>query len=366
MRRLSTQLVLSHAVVAVIGAIATLLVVRSVAPTFFNQGMMRGRGPNHTGDMPALDVRNQFIDAIDQALLVGTLVGVVAAMVFGVLLAYRLSRPLAEVRSATREIARGNYAADVPRSTVLELSDLADDVSALGTQLGEIETRRARLLGEVAHEMRTPLTVIDGYVEAMIDGVLPSTPAELNQISEEVRRLRRLSEDLSALSRAEEGRLELDPAEVDLAGLVGEVAARMRPQFEDAGVELATSSDGPVRAVADADRIAQVVTNLLGNALRATAPGGRVAVSATTTGTGTEAATEIRVSDTGEGIAPEDLERIFERFYRVGGRRQDPHDTGSGIGLTIARGIVRAHGGELVASSPGPGQGAVFTVRLPG
>jgi histidine kinase len=259
-------------------------------------------------------------------------------------------------------MAQGRYAVPVPIPNETELAELATDVNTLGRGLAETEARRVRLLGEVAHEMRTPLTVIDGYVEAMIDGVMPATAAELGRVSEEVRRLRRLSDDLSSLSRAEEGRLGLVVRDVDLCGVTGAAAERLRPQAEDAGLHLVvdTRAEGVIVA-ADADRVAQVVTNLLGNAIRATPPGGEVSVGCRAEqGVGV-----VEVADTGEGLDGADLERVFERFYRVPGRRAVEGDTGSGIGLTVARGIMRAHGGDLTARSEGRGRGATFTARMP-
>ena len=199
-------------------------------------------------------------------------------------------------------------------------------------------------------------------VEAMIDGVMPATPTELGRVSDEVRRLRRLSDDLSALSRAEEGRLGLELREVDLVALVRAAAERLRPQAEDSDLSLVVdAAPGPILVAADPDRISQVVTNLLGNAIRATPPGGELRVGCRReSGAGL-----VEVADSGEGLSDADLERVFERFYRVPGRRTAEGDTGSGIGLTVARGIMRAHGGDLTAQSPGRGRGATFTARLP-
>ena len=371
MNRLSTRLVLSHLLVALVGGVATFLVVRVLTPVIFDQqmGMMTGNGPmmgqgnqgqGYQGSGYQGSLRTQVADAVTQALGVGLLVGVVAAAALGALAAARLVRPLRRVSETTRQIAAGRYDVHVERPHETELAALADDVNTLGQALAETEARRTRLLGEVAHEMRTPLTVVDGHVEGMIDGVIPVTPEELGLVSEEVRRLRRLSDDLSALSRAEEGRVVLHTAPVDLALVVRAAAERLRPQAEDAGLRLSVRAPGPVAVVADADRVAQVVTNLVGNAVRATGSGGiDVAV-------GTEGQWAlVTVSDTGEGLAGPDLARVFERFYRVPGRRGEREGGGSGIGLTIARGIARAHGGDLTAASPGPGGGAVFTVRLP-
>ncbi len=366
MNRLSVRLVLSHLLVALLGGATTYFVVRALAPALFDASLRLNPNPGSGrfggGQGANQALRDQFAAAVDHSLWIGVLVGAAAAAVLGALLAYRVIRPLQRMRSATREMARGRYDVPVavPRET--ELAALADDVNTLGTALAETEVRRVRLLGEVAHEMRTPLTVIDGYVEGMIDGVLPTTPTELTQVSDEVRRLRRLSEDLSALSKAEEGRLAIAPIQVDVRDVVSAAVERLRPQAEDAGLTLTVEPGAdPLPVWADPDRIAQVVTNLVGNALGATDAGGRIMVGCSRSST--EAI--VTVTDTGVGLDPAELERIIERFYRVPGSRRAARDSGSGIGLTIARGILRAHGGELTATSPGLGEGSTFTIRLP-
>lgn len=361
MNRLSARLVFSHVLVALIGAAATFVIVRQLAPTLFDSSMSRsgmGEGMARAGE-PSL--RTQFADSVDQALLVGALLGSVAAASFGAIAAWRLLRPLGAMGRAARRMAGGDYATvvTVPRET--ELAELATDLNRLGTALAGTEARRVRLLGELAHEMRTPLTVIDGYVEGMIDGVLPPGPASLGSVSDEVRRLRRLADDLSALSRAEEGRLDLAVQPHDLGALVHRAAERMRPQAQDAGLELRIAPGDRVEALVDPDRFAQVVTNLVGNAIRATAPGGRLTVTCVER----DGEALVEVADTGEGLEAADLERVFERFYRVPGRRSVGAESGSGIGLTVARGIVRAHGGELTAASAGRGRGATFTATVP-
>ena len=362
MNRLVVRLVTSHVLVAVLSAAATFLVVRQLAPALFDESMQRQpQGPGW-GQGQARALREQFAESVDQALVVGALVGAAAAAIFGAWAAYALIRPIGRLQTATRAMAKGRYAVPVAVPREKELAELVTDVNTLGEALATTEARRVRLLGEVAHEMRTPLTVIDGDVEGMIDGVIPSTTTELGQVSEEVRRLRRLSENLSALSRAEEGRLELHVQRVDLRDLASSTTERLRPQAEDAGLQLALEPGPAALPVeVDVDHIAQVVTNLVGNAMRATPEGGRVTVTCRAEG----GRAVLTVSDTGEGLDHEDLERIFERFYRVPGRRRGEHDTGSGIGLTIARGIVRTHGGDIAAASPGADQGSTFTVRLP-
>lgn len=363
MNRLVVRLVLSHLLVALLAAAATFLVVRLLAPALFDESIRMspmGQGPGGMGGQAGV-LRQQFGDAVDRALLVGAGVGVGAAAGFGAIAAYRLLAPLQAVRAATRDIAAGRYDSSVPPPRDRELAELADDINRLGRALDETETRRVRLLGEVAHEMRTPLTVIDGYVEGMIDGILPTSATELGLLSDEVRRLRRLAEDLSMLSRTDEGRLDLVVARVDLAQLAGRTVDRMRPQAQDAGLTLTVEADAALPVLADADRLAQVLTNLVGNAVRATGPGGSIDVGCRALA----GEALVAVVDTGEGLDPVELERVFERFYRAPGRRTVGHDRGSGIGLTIARGIARAHGGDVTATSPGPGRGATFTLRVP-
>ena len=365
MNRLSTRLVISHLLVAILGALATFLIVRQLAPALFDETLRRAQvgGPRGPGQGMGANagLREQFATAVDQALLIGALVGAAVAALFGILAAWRFIRPLGALRAAARRIADGDYDTTVAVPTEVELADLARDVNSLGRTLAETEARRLQLLGEVAHEMRTPLTVIDGYVEGMIDDVLPMDNTSLGHVGEESRRLRRLADDLSALSRAEEGRLQLSMARTDVSLVVAVAAERLRPQAEDAGLVLRIDCDGPVWAIVDGDRIGQVVTNLVGNAIRATPPGG----SLTVTCTGNTEQVQFSVADTGEGLAADDLSRVFERFYRVRGRAGTSTESGTGIGLTISRGIIRAHGGELVAASRGRGQGATFTVSLP-
>lgn len=385
MNRLVVRFVASHLLVAVLGAVTTFLVVRQLAPLLFDEslrfgmGYGPGQGPgNGSGQGPGLGpgggqgpgsgrgigpLRPAFAAAIDRALLIGTLVGVVVATLIGGAAAYGLTRPLRRVREATRRMAEGDYSTRVATPSGRELAELVGDVNTLGSALAETEARRTRLISEVAHEMRTPLTVIDGYVEGMIDGVIPAGKVELAQVGDEVRRLRRLAEDLSSLSRAEEGRIALELRRADFAQTVATAAERMREAAVAAGLtlEVETATDEPLPVDVDEDRLAHVVANLVGNAIRATPRGGTISV--TTARVGQTA--RVVVADTGEGLAAEDLPRVFERFFRVPGRRGTERDSGSGIGLTIARGIMRALGGDLEAASDGRGRGASFTAWMP-
>ena len=363
--RLPWRLFASYAVVVATGAAVTYVTVRLLAPTLFDHQMsmlggghlMPGMGSGSGGQDGS--VRAAFLSALTTALLIGTLASVAAAGLAAAFVTGRLMRPLNAVRAATRLIAAGRYQTRVPLPAEPELAALATDVNTLAGELASTETRRTRLLGEVAHEMRTPLTALEGYLEGLIDGVFAPEPEILGAAGDELRRLRRLADDLSTLSRAEEQRLDLHPAATDLAGLARRAASRLAPQFSDAQLILTVTAPGPLPVRADPDRITQVLTNLLGNALTATPAGGTVTVAARAAGR----TAEVAVTDTGTGLAAADLERIFERFYRAPGPPR--RSTGSGIGLTIARNIARAHGGEITAASPGPGHGATFTLALP-
>ncbi|TCN28323.1 histidine kinase [Kribbella orskensis] len=359
MNRLSVRLFVSHLAVAVIGAVTAYAVVRLLAPTLFDS-RMRMMGPRGLGQSGEL--RSTFVSAVNTSLLVGLALSAAVAATAAGFAAHRLLGPLRAVRSAARRLAAGHYDEQVAAPREVELAELVHDVNDLAGRLADTEERRVRLISDVAHELRTPLTVIDGYVEGMVDGVFPLSTETLQPVVTELHRLRRLTDDLSALSRTEENRLELRSQVLDLPVLVEQSAERLRPQFDESGVSLTvTGASAPVRVSGDPDRLAQVVTNLLGNALRAAGPGGAVEVR-----TGHEHGTaHVRVIDDGEGLARDDLERVFERFYRVRNRRSGDPSGGSGIGLTIARAIARAHGGDITAASAGLGAGAAFTVTLP-
>ncbi len=362
--RLPLRLFLSYALVVVAGAAVTYVTVRLLAPPLFNhqmamlsgarQGMGMGQRSGAAGS-----VHSAFLSALTTALLVGVLASAAVAGLAAAFVTRRLLRPLDAVRAATRLIASGHYQASVPLPGEPELAALATDVNTLATALAGTEMRRTRLLGEVAHEMRTPLTALDGYVEGLIDRVFAPEPEILGAVSDELRRLHRLADDLSALSRAEEQRLDLHPVDADLADLARRAAGRLAPQFGDDYVILTVDAADRLPVRVDADRITQFLTNIIGNALVATPAAGTVTVE--TRAAGSRA--EVVVTDTGVGLADEDLQRVFERFYRAPG--QPRRSSGSGIGLTIARNIARAHGGDVTAPSAGPGRGATFVLTLP-
>ena len=365
--RLPARLYLSYAIVVISGAATAFATTRLLAPRLFNDQMLMMDGMSN-GSWSMMDgesgasaqgVGAAYTSSLTGALLVGIAVALIVAAGAALLVTQRLVQPLVAVRKATRRIAAGEYLSRVPLPGEPEMAALAADVNTLAENLAATEQRRTRLLGDVAHEMRTPLTTLDGYVEGMIDGVFSPDATTLDALTTELRRQHRLADDLSSLSRAQEQRFDLKPTSTDLAALVRAAVARLTPQFHDAQVRLDVEAVPSLPISVDPDRITQVVTNLLGNALVATPRQGLVTVVVERAAR----TASIRVTDNGIGLSAEDQQRVFERFYRAPGASR--RSKGSGVGLTIAREIAHAHGGTLTAASAGPGHGATFTLTLP-
>jgi len=357
-RRLRTRLFGSFLVVIAVGAVAMLVLGALLTPSLFEERLGRmGRGPGY-GYASSTDLHKALTDSLDVALVAGLVAALIAAGAVAALLGRRILRPIDAVRAATHRMAMGDYQQQVPEPAEEELAGLARDVNALGATLAETERRRTRLIGEIAHELRSPLTAIRASMEGLIDGVLAPTEESFAAIADEASRLERLADDLTLLSQAEEHAIPLRLAAADLAELASHAAERLRPQFDLKEVTLRIEPSPPLPVQVDPDRIAQVFTNLLGNALTHTPSAGTVTIRG-----GIERSTAwIDVSDTGPGVPPNEVERIFDRFYRI----PDPsHPGGRGLGLTIARGIARAHGGDVTVASHGPGIGATFRVTVP-
>jgi histidine kinase len=249
----------------------------------------------------------------------------------------------------------------VQRDELDELARLAVSFNQMAARLEQTEARRLDLIGNVAHELRTPLSSIKGYMEGLIDGVLPAESTTFQQVYREADRLQRLVHDLQELSRVEARAYELDLKPMPVTHLVEAVTASLVRQFEEKGVVLGTDlpPDLP-HVLVDEDRIGQVLLNLVGNALQYTPAGKRVSLHTRQD----DSLVWIVVEDTGIGIAPEDLPHLFERFYRVDKSRSRVGG-GSGIGLTIAKHLVEAHSGQIRASSEGVGKGSTFSFSLP-
>lgn len=276
-------------------------------------------------------------------------------------LAKVLAAPLQQLTQASRRIAGGTYDPIEISEGATEVQELASQFNHMAQALKDAEQRRAALIGDVAHELRTPLTSIQGYAEAIMDGVMQPDEHNMTIIRDEANRMHRLVDDLQALSRAEAGTLTLYRAPTDLHDIVRRATALLEGTAKERHVAFVITHDHPSEPVeCDADRINQVMINLLTNAIRVSQPNGHIEIT-----TGHDATTVwCRIRDFGEGIDATHLPHIFERFYRV-----DPSRTratgGAGVGLTIARAIIEAHGGSLTAQSDGLGTGATFVLTLP-
>ena len=307
-------------------------------------------------------VDDAFASAVLIALAVGVVVALAVALFVTWLVARRLAAPVADVSEAAYRIADGDYQTRLRQPGLgPEFDQLTTSFNTMARRLATTEQTRRRLLQDLAHELRTPLSSIEATIEAVNDGILPSDQTTLLTLTEQSQRLHRLVGDLSAVSRAEERQLNLNPVLIPLEDVVNDSVTAARPRFDAKGISLtANHGDAVGQVMADPDRLAEVLGALLDNALRHTAPGGTVTV-ATTRHRGQ---CRIVVTDTGEGFDPDQAAELFERFYR-GDSSRTASGAGSGIGLTIAKAIVTAHHGELKGHSDGPGTGARFEITLP-
>ena len=285
----------------------------------------------------------------------------VVAVGAGVWMSRSLSAPLREMEQAAGAIGRQELSARVSPHGSQEMIAVGTAFNDMAAQLEEAESLRQNLLADVAHELRHPIHVLQGNLQAMLDDVYPLNKEEIARLSDQSRLLTTLVDDLRILAQAEAHRLRLEKSASDMAALLKDAAAGYKPLVAAKGIELRVELLGamPIMEV-DPGRMRQVLGNLLGNALLHTPEGGAITVCAEQK----ESTFLVSVTDTGSGIAADDLPHVFDRFYRA-----DPalsRDTGgSGLGLAIAQAIVIEHGGEITASSPGPGQGSSLVICLP-
>ena len=289
--------------------------------------------------------RAMYDQSVTQVVVGAAVVAIAAALVIAVVLARMLARPLAEVGTAARRVAEGDYAARVPREGPEELRSVADSFNQMAAALADQERMRRDFIANAAHELRTPLTNLQGYLEALRDGVIEGDAATYESLREEVDRLVRLSRSLDALAEGEDvgGPPMVD---LDLAAHIRSALALAMPTLERAGLELQVDVPDHVAARANPDHLAQVLANLLSNAARYTPRGGRVTVRAERR----PADVLVSVVNTGDGIPADDLPRVFERFYRVEKSRDRAHG-GAGIGLAIVKQLVEGAGGRVGAES---------------
>jgi signal transduction histidine kinase len=361
---LRTKLLLSYGLVIAIGVGGVALGVELVAPSLFDRhlGRMSGRrlgaGMSEAMHQETIDA---FKSAMWQAILIAGALAVLAALAVSGFVTRRITAPVTRMVAASRRLAAGDYQTRVEITERDELGELASAMNEMAAELELAERRRVLLIGDVAHEVRTPLALLRGYLEGLMDGVVEPSPDLWTQLHGETTRLTRLIDDLQELSRVEAGRVSLNRRAIAPAALIETAGARLAPQFADKGVSLHVEPAADLPSVfADEERSLQVLTNLLTNALRYTPAHGDVFISATPE----RAAIRFVVRDTGIGIAAEHLPHVFDRFYRVDPSRSRALG-GSGVGLTIAKALVEAQGGRIWVESPGAGQGATFSFTLP-
>ncbi len=357
-RRLRTRLLVSHLVVVVVGSATLFIAVGLVAPGVFESSM--GHAMEGMGDMMATLVRSAFQDATQTALVIAIGAAAVAAVAVSVAMSSRLSQPIGRLAHASRRIASGRYAERVPVASDDEIGELAESFNMMAASLEATERRRLDLVGDVAHELRTPLATLDGYLEGLEDGIVPPSPATWTLLRGETSRLSRLVNDLQELWRAEARQLPLALTAVDVADQVGAAGERFATLAAEHQIRLEIVIGPRVLTVhADPERLGQILDNFLSNAIRYSARGSAVTLSAGPEGD----SIAIAVKDQGPGLTEEQLEHVFERFYRVDPSRSRALG-GSGIGLAIARALAEAMGGQVAAESEGPGRGATFRVVL--
>jgi signal transduction histidine kinase len=294
--------------------------------------------------------------------LIPQLIGVtLVSILVGVLLSRSLGAPLSKLASAARSIGARDLTQRVEIRGSQEVQEVAQAFNEMAADLQQAETLRQNLLADVAHELRTPITVIQGNLQAILDDVYELDKPEIAQLYDQTRQLTRLVDDLRELAQAEARQLPLDLAPVDMGILVNEVTAIYEPIAESEGIDLQTRiSEGPLNIQGDRARLTQCLQNLLNNAFRHTPAGGSVTLSLERNA---ESLT-LCIIDTGSGIAPEYLSHVFDRFYRADPART--RETGStGLGLAITRAIIETHKGEIMVTSEGKGKGSTFVLRLP-
>ena len=367
--RLSAKLFLANLMVIFVGIIILAITIQITIPAAFNrhmgmmnQSMMNGTGQGQgQGQGFGRTLFENFRASMFESLGYAVTASVLAALLVSLFLSRRIVAPVRTLTDASQHIAEGHYEKRVDVNGSDEIAQLATRFNQMASQLEQVESMRRQLIGDVTHELRTPLTSIKGYMEGLVDGVLPSTPETFNQIHREADRLSRLVDDLQELSRVEAKAYSLDIRFVAVSNLVQTTVKRLSPQAIAKRITLHTNLPANLPTLqADEDRITQVLVNLVANAIQYTPEGGDVTISAV------HQANEIHISvkDSGVGIPPEHLANLFTRFYRVDKSRSRNAGGGSGIGLTIAKHLVEAHGGRIWAKSNGEGQGSTFTFSL--
>jgi signal transduction histidine kinase len=362
---LAFKLFISYLAVLLVGMVTLALAVEIVIPTAFERHMSAMQGM--MGMMGRMDIFSRFRSGVNEAMAVAGFAAGLTALVASITISRRVVAPVHAITRASLRIAEGHFEERVvtPQAGLAhneELAQLAQAFNQMAERLEHVEQMRLQLLADVSHELRTPLTAIKGSMEALVDGVLPADAQTFKQIEQEADRLQRLVNDLQELSRVESGAYDLHLEPLSIAELVQAATQRMEQPFKLKDISLEVNLPPGLEDIpGDRDRLMQVMINLLDNACQYTPPGGQVSIEVKRQGH----EVLVAVHDSGMGIPPEHLPNVFTRFYRVDKSRSRQAGGGSGIGLTIARHLVEAHGGRLWAESQGVGKGSTFAFTLP-
>ncbi|GFG99591.1 MULTISPECIES: sensor histidine kinase [Mycolicibacterium] len=354
------RLLLAQALVLLAGGATTGVVAVIVGPPLFREHLNRAGLPHSSNEQFHAEEAYRYATAISVAVAIG--VAALTALVVTWYFSRRLQRSIAEVASAATAVADGRYDIRVsPLRLGEDFGNLSRAFNRMSERLESVETTRRQLFGDLAHEIRTPVSVLKAYIEAVEDGVKTLDPETVAVLNDQASRLVRFSDDFAALAQAEEGPGAVTPQWIDpQAAIVTTVSAAV-DRYAEKDVALTFDAANPLPEVwVDPLRLAQVIGNLLDNALRHTPARGRVEVDAAAK----PGAVIITVRDNGDGIAAEHLPHVFERFYRADVARDRSHG-GAGIGLAIAKALTEAHSGRITAASRGPGLGSTFTIELP-
>lgn len=353
------RLLLAQTLVLLAGGVTTGLVAAVVGPPLFRDHLHQAGVAHNSNEQ--FHAEQAYRAATALSIAVAITVAVLTAFVVTAYLSRRLQRSIAELSAAASAVAEGHYDIRVASPRLGdEFDELATAFNQMAERLQSVESTRRRMFGDLAHEIRTPVAVLEAYLEAVEDGVKTLNPETIAMLREQTARLVHFSADAAALAQVEESHTLVAPDWVDTADLVSAVNVAFADRYAAKNVTLHTSGGhtGPVWA--DRQRLTQVLGNLLDNALRHTPAGGRVTLTAAQRG----ADMIFRVEDDGEGIGAEHLPHLFERFYRADTARDRDHG-GSGIGLAIVKALTEAQCGSVDVSSRGAGQGSIFTVTLP-
>jgi len=372
-RSINAKLLLAFAgIVALALALTSVIVERSVTGQFesyltHTQQMEEHHPGGEMTGMSSVDgqpmmgqAENDFLSDVRRSLWISGGLSGLAAVALALIVSRQLTRPLRRLAAAAGEIARGNLAVRVNERTQDEAGQVGRAFDTMADALQQQEQARQSFMTDIAHELRNPLSVLRGNLEAIQDGLLEPTPEQVSTLHGQSMALSRLVEDLRTLSLASTGHLDIHRQEMDLRQVVGAVVAGFQPSAAERGIVLSLQAPNELPFVfADPERVGQALRNLIDNALRYTPPGGSVVVSLTAD----EGQVTVAVADTGGGVTPEDLPHVFDRFYRAD-RSRSRATGGSGVGLAIVKQLVEAQGGGVSAQSE-PGRGSTFAFSLP-